>query len=84
MPASLRHPARDGPADGTRVWDVFDLGPTVDLIWGIVGIVGSLAAVGALLWFAAKGHAERDEEDAAREFYDRHGHWPDEERLTAP
>jgi hypothetical protein len=58
---------------------VFDLGPSVDLIWGIIGIVGSIAAVGALLWVAAKGHKDRDAEDEAREFYDRHGHWPDEE-----
>ena len=24
------------------------------------------------------GEAERDEEDAAREYYDKHGRWPDE------
>jgi hypothetical protein len=33
----------------------------------------------ALAWVAARGHADRDAEDAAREFYDRHGHWPDED-----
>jgi hypothetical protein len=63
---------------------VFDLGPTMDFIWGAVGVAGSFAAIGALLWVAAKGHRERDDEDAAREFYDSHGHWPDEERVPTP
>ena len=63
---------------------MFDLGPAMDLIWGVIGVVGSFAAVGALLWVAAKGHADREDEDAAREFYDSHGHWPDEERVPTP
>jgi hypothetical protein len=61
---------------------VFDLGPGVDLAWGIIGCVGSLASIAALIWIAAKGHEDRRAEDRAREFYDRHGHWPDEERVT--
>jgi hypothetical protein len=64
--------------------DVFDLGPAMDLIWGIIGVAGAFAAVGALVWVAAKGHADRHAEDAAREFFDRHGHWPDEDRATSP
>jgi hypothetical protein len=32
-----------------------------------------------LAWYAARGPGDREEEDAARDFYDRHGHWPDEE-----
>jgi hypothetical protein len=63
---------------------VFDLGPTADLLWGIIGVAGSFAAIGALLWVAAKGHSERHAEDEARAFFDRHGHWPDEERVTTP
>ncbi len=63
---------------------VFDLGPAIDVIWGTVGVVGSFAAVAALLWIMARGHKERDAEVSAREFYDSHGHWPDEERVTAP
>lgn len=61
---------------------VFDLGPAVDLIWGIIGVAGSIAAVGALVWVAAKGHADRHAEDAAREFFERNGHWPDEDRAA--
>jgi hypothetical protein len=63
---------------------VFDLGPATDLIWGIIGVAGAVAAIGALVWVAAKGHADRHAEDAAREFFDSHGHWPDEDRATTP
>jgi hypothetical protein len=63
---------------------VFDLGGGMSLVWGIIGLAGSVLAVGVLLWVAAKGHAERHAEDAAREFFDRHGHWPDDERVTTP
>jgi hypothetical protein len=32
-----------------------------------------------LVWFAARGHADRDAEDAARAHYDAHGRWPDDD-----
>jgi hypothetical protein len=51
----------------------------MDMFWGVAGIVGGVASVVALVWVAAKGHADRAEEDAARAFYDVHGHWPDQE-----
>jgi len=63
---------------------VFDLGPGLDIAWGVIGVVGSFAAIGALLWICGRGYPEREAEDRAREFYDRHGHWPDEDRVTAP
>jgi hypothetical protein len=31
-----------------------------------------------MVWIATRGHRERDDEDAARAFFDLHGHWPDE------
>jgi hypothetical protein len=43
-------------------------------------VVGGLGAIAALAWYAGSGHADRDAEDAARDFYDRHGRWPDEDR----
>lgn len=49
-----------------------------DVAWGAIALVGSLGSIGALAWFAARGHVDRDEEDAAREYYERHGRWPDE------
>jgi hypothetical protein len=63
---------------------VFDLGPGVDLAWGIIGCLGAFLSIAALLYIAAKGHDERHAEDRAREFYDAHGHWPDEERVRTP
>jgi hypothetical protein len=36
--------------------------------------------VAALIWVAARGHRERDDEDAARAHFDAHGRWPDEPR----
>ncbi len=50
----------------------------VDLVWSALAVVGSLAAIGWLVWIGATGDREREEEEAAREFFDRHGHWPDE------
>ncbi len=49
-----------------------------DTIWGVVGVVGGAASIVLLARFAAAGHADRDAEDAARDFYDAHGRWPDE------
>jgi hypothetical protein len=63
---------------------VFDLGGGVDLAWGIIGTLGAIASVALLVWIAAKGHSDRHAEDAAREFYDLHGHWPDEEGVRNP
>jgi len=45
----------------------------------VLALVGGLGSIAVLAWFASRGHADRDEEDAARDFYERHGHWPDEE-----
>lgn len=53
-------------------------------MWGIAGTAGAVASIVLLVWIAAKGHADRHAEDAAREFYDVHGHWPDEETIKAP
>lgn len=49
-----------------------------DLILSAAAMVGSFAAIAWLVWVGASGHAEREEEEAAREFFSEHGHWPDE------
>ena len=41
-------------------------------------MIGGAASIVVLARFAGAGHADRDAEDAAREFFDAHGHWPDE------
>jgi hypothetical protein len=42
-------------------------------------VVGGIASIAVLAWYAGRGHHDRDDEDAARDFYDLHGHWPDED-----
>jgi len=58
------------------------LGPD-DSRWdGGAAIIGAGLAVWMLNFFfriGASGDRERDEEERAREFFDLHGHWPDEE-----
>jgi hypothetical protein len=49
-----------------------------DTIWSVVGIVGGVAGIAVLVWAARVGPAERAAEEAARDFYDAHGRWPDE------
>jgi len=61
---------------------VFDLGSGIDLVWGILGVLGAIASIAVLVWVAAKGHADRHAEDQAREFFDRHGYWPDEDHAA--
>jgi hypothetical protein len=64
----------------------------VGLIWGFalggelgLEIAVLLVAAGSSLWLmnilmrvGISGDKERDEEDAARVYFDRHGHWPGE------
>jgi hypothetical protein len=48
---------------------------------GAAGVVGAGVAiwmVNILFRIGASGDRERDEEEAARRFYDEHGRWPDE------
>jgi hypothetical protein len=47
---------------------------------GGAGIVGAGVAIYFVNWLfraGASGERERDAEDAAREHFDRTGHWPD-------
>jgi len=48
-------------------------------VWSIIALVGGLGSIVVLVRFAGGGNADREAEDAARDFYDLHGHWPDEE-----
>jgi hypothetical protein len=54
---------------------------------GGAGIIGAGLAVWLLNFFfrvGVQGDRERDAEDAAREFFDAHGHWPDEQPPPTP
>lgn len=55
-----------------------------DTAWGVIGVVGGVGAVIVMLWVSATSKHERDDEDAARDFYTEHGHWPDQEPGAPP
>jgi hypothetical protein len=58
---------------------VMALGSETDLEGG-GGIVSAGLAIYFINWLfraGAAGDREREREDAAREYFDRHGHWPD-------
>lgn len=50
----------------------------VTTLTSIVALLASFATVGVIIWFVAKGDGREDEE-AARAYYERHGRWPDDE-----
>ncbi|MEA2167855.1 MAG: hypothetical protein QOF76_1155 [Solirubrobacteraceae bacterium] len=47
-------------------------------ITNIIAFLGGVVLIGGLLWAAKKGNGDREEEQAAREYFTLHGHWPDE------
>ncbi len=49
-----------------------------ETIWSIIAFLGAIAVVGMIAYFIATGRNDRDEDEAAREYFDEHGHWPDE------
>ena len=56
-------------ADGSVKWDGFAM---------CVGAGLSVLLMNVLFRYGAKGDEEREREDAAREYFAEHGHWPDE------
>jgi hypothetical protein len=48
------------------------------LIWSAFAVAASLAMCVAVIYFLFAGRHDRDREEEAREFFDRHGHWPGE------
>ena len=47
-----------------------------------MAMAGTVGGILFLIWIALKGNPERDEEEAARAFFDEHGRWPDEPAAT--
>ncbi len=48
---------------------------------GGAGIIGASLAIYAMNWLyraSVNGDRERDAEEAARDYFDAHGYWPDE------
>ena len=56
-------------ADDSTKWDGFAM---------FVGAGLAVLLMNLLFRFGAKGDDERKAEDDAREYFSRHGHWPDE------
>jgi hypothetical protein len=57
------------------------INPTLDGLEGASHIIGAGLAIlllNLLVRVGISGDRDRDEEDAARAFFDEHGHWPDE------
>jgi nitrogen fixation-related uncharacterized protein len=46
--------------------------------YGIAICVIGFLGIAWILWTIRDGDAERHAEDAARDFFERHGHWPDQ------
>ena len=53
----------------------------VTTISTIIATIAGIGLIVALIWIAASGHGDREAEEAAREYFDEHGHWPDEAPL---
>jgi hypothetical protein len=43
-----------------------------------LGSAGAVLLLNLLFRYGAKGDSERKAEETAREYFDTHGHWPDE------
>lgn len=50
-----------------------------EVIWSIIAVIAGFAVCGVIFYFLLAGREDRDEEERAREFFDRHGHWPGED-----
>jgi len=48
-----------------------------DVLNSILAFLG-LAAIVALVWIVSRPNRARQEEDAARAYFDAHGRWPDD------
>jgi hypothetical protein len=49
-----------------------------ETIWSIIATIAGFGMVAVVLYFLVTGAHDRDEDEAARVYFDEHGHWPDE------
>jgi hypothetical protein len=49
-----------------------------ETIWSVIAVIGGILVVAVILYCLLTGHDDRDKEEAAREYFDEHGYWPDE------
>jgi hypothetical protein len=50
-----------------------------ELIWSAIALLATIVVCGGVGYAMLTGRDDRDREEQAREFFDRHGHWPDED-----
>jgi type II secretory pathway pseudopilin PulG len=50
----------------------------METIWSVIAVLGGVAVVALILWALTTGRGEREQEEAARRYFDEHGRWPDE------
>lgn len=46
--------------------------------WSVIVLATGVLSVLAMFAYMATGHGVRYSEDRARDYYDEHGHWPDQ------
>ena len=49
-----------------------------ETVWSIIALLGAIFVVGMIAYFIATGRNDREADEAARRYFDEHGHWPDE------
>ena len=47
-------------------------------IWAWISMVLGVGMCAVIIFFLVKKDDNREKEEAAREYFDAHGHWPDE------
>jgi hypothetical protein len=52
--------------------------PVTETIWIVIAVVGGFGMVAVVLYFMLNEGGDREQDEAAREYFDAHGHWPDE------
>jgi hypothetical protein len=50
----------------------------LETLWSGFAVVASFAMCIAVVYFLISGRDDRAREEEAREYFDQHGHWPDE------
>lgn len=59
----------------------FIVSPSLTAAEGAAGVIGAGLAIWLFNWLfriGLAGEKDRDDEERAREYFDRHGRWPDE------
>ncbi len=49
-----------------------------ELIWSLIAVIASIVIIVGVVYALISGRGDRDREEEAREYFSRHGHWPDE------